>query len=245
MVEAGFLFFVICFVWYIGAMKKIYGLIFDVDGVIADTEAVNAQASIDMFAKLFGLKGVVRADFEAGLGRGAAAYVQAAATMHGLELSDEQVEAATQMRQDNFLAILQKRPLPAFPGVLELLDGAMNRQDFRVAIATSSTREKSQAVLDSAQIPYWKLTYITGSDVKRKKPDPELFLKAAQAAGILPQNCVVIEDAPNGVAAAKAAGCKCIAVTNSTAAEKLTQADLVVDCLTKISIETIISLIDV
>ena len=91
-------------------MAKQYGLIFDVDGVIADTERVNAAASIKVFADLFGVQDVVRADFEAGLGRGAAEYVRSAARVHGLELSDEQVEAATMARQENFLAMLTAEP---------------------------------------------------------------------------------------------------------------------------------------
>ena len=224
-------------------MAADFGLVFDVDGVIADTEAVNARASIAMFAELFGLEGVVRADFEAGLGRGAAAYVRAAATVHGLALSDEQVEAATARRQENFLRVLAEEPLPAFPGVLELMAAGMEHGDVRVAIATSSTREKSEAVLRSAKVPYEQMVYITGSDVAHKKPDPELFLLAAQRSGVDPERCVVIEDAPNGVAAAKAAGSKCIAVTNSTTAQKLGQADLVVDCLTEVNIETVMALI--
>ncbi len=224
-------------------MATLYGLIFDVDGVIADTEGVNARASIAMFAELFGLKGVVRADFEKGLGCGAAAYVRAAAEIHGFNMTDGQVEAATKMRQEKFLAILAQEPLGPFEGVLELMQAAMARADFRVAIATSSTREKSEAVLRSAKVPYGELTYITGSDVSRKKPDPELFLTAASRAGVEPANCVVIEDAPDGVAAAKSAGCKCIAVTNSTSAEKLAAADVVVDSLAEVDIAKVVELI--
>ena len=220
-----------------------YGLIFDVDGVIADTEAVNAQASIEVFEELFGLNGVKRRDFEAGLGRGANAYVRAAAKVHGLKLTDKQVEDATKMRQEKFLAMLENQPLPAFAGVLELMQAAAARGDFRLAIATSSTRQKSQAVLKSAQVPYCQMTYITGSDTKNKKPDPELFLTAARQAGVDPRRCVVIEDATDGVAAAKAAGCKCIAVTNSTTAEKLADADLIVDSLAEVNIERVLTLL--
>ncbi|MFH1614010.1 MAG: HAD family phosphatase [Planctomycetota bacterium] len=225
-------------------MSNLYGLIFDVDGVIADTEEVNARASIKMFADLFGLTGIVRQDFQAGLGRGAEAYVQAAARIHGLHLTPEQVEQATRIRQENFLRILADEPLPAFEGVLELIAAAMARDDFRVAIATSGTREKSQAVLDSAKVPYQKMIYIAGSDVKNKKPHPELFLTAANRCGIEPTRCVVIEDAPNGIAAANAAGSKCIAVTNSTTAENLALADIVVPSLTQVSIETVKTLCD-
>jgi len=96
-----------------------YGLIFDVDGVIADTEAVNAAASIRMFADLFGLQDVKRADFEKGLGRGAEAYVRAAAEEHGFAMTAEQVAQATKVRQEYFLKVLKNNPLPAFPGVLE------------------------------------------------------------------------------------------------------------------------------
>jgi HAD superfamily hydrolase (TIGR01509 family) len=222
----------------------LYGLIFDVDGVIADTEAVNARASIKVFEDLFSLKGVKRRDFEAGLGRGAAEYVKAAALVHDLELTEEQIEKATQLRQQYFLNILSREPLPPFPGVLELIEKAMQREDFRVAIATSSTLEKSRAVLESAQIPYRKMVYITGNDVKNKKPHPELFLIAAERLGIEPAKCVIIEDAPNGVQAAKAAGAKCIVVTNSTDAAKLSEADLVCGSLEQIELATIRKLID-
>lgn len=219
---------------------KTYGLIFDVDGVVADTERVNATASIKVFADLFGLQDVTRSDFEAGLGRGAAEYVRSAARVHGLALSDEQVAAATEARQSNFLAMLEAEPLPAFPGVLELMTAAMQSDKFRVGIATSSTREKSEAVLRSASVPYTKLVYVTGSDVVNKKPHPELFLTAAEKLGIAPDLCTVIEDAPNGVEAAHAAGCRCIAVTNSAGREKLKEADRVVDTLVDVDLQSLI-----
>ncbi len=225
-------------------MTHLYGLIFDVDGVIADTEAVNARASIKVFADLFGIEGVVRKDFEAGLGRGAEEYVKAAAKIHGLELTEEQIQKATQMRQEYFLKVLREEPLPPFPGVLELMDKAMKRKDFHLAIATSGTLEKSRAVLEAAKVPYQKMVYINGDYVKNKKPDPELFLLAAEHIGIAPANCVVIEDAPNGVQAAKAAGAKCIAVTNSTIAENLSVADLICDSLEQIDLKTITELIE-
>ena len=228
----------------LNAMSKTYGLIFDVDGVIADTEAVNARVSIKVFADLFGVEGVVREDFEAGLGRGAQEYVKAAARVHGMELTDEQVEEATQLRQECFLDILSEEPLPPLPGVLELMEKAIGAEDFRVAIATSGTLEKSRAVLEAANVPYQQMVYINGNDVKNKKPDPELFLLAAAGIGIDPANCVVIEDAPNGIQAAKAAGARCIAVTNSADAAKLQRADLICDSLEQIKLDMIRELID-
>ncbi len=222
--------------------KKLYGLIFDIDGVIADTEAVNARVSIRVFADLFGID-VVREDFEAGLGRGAEEYVKAGARTHGTELTDEQVKQATQLRQEYFIKILSEGPLPPFPGVMELMNEAMQREDFRVAIATSGTLEKSRAVLNAVGVPYRKMVYVNGNDVKHKKPDPELFLTAAEGIEIEPAHCVVIEDAPNGVQAAKAAGARCIAVTNSSTADKLAESDLVCDSLEQITLDTITKLI--
>jgi HAD superfamily hydrolase (TIGR01509 family) len=228
----------------LNAMKKIYGLIFDVDGVIADTEAANARASIKVFADFLGLKGVVRKDFEAGLGRGAEEYVKAGARIHGIELTEEQIQKITQLRQEYFLKVLKEESMPPFPGVLELMEKAMSRDDFLLAIATSGTHEKSQAVLEAAKIPYQKMVYIHGDYVKHKKPNPELFILAAKGIDIDPANCVVIEDAPNGVQAAINAGAKCIAVTNSTTAENLSHADLVCESLEEIDLETIINLIE-
>jgi len=225
-------------------MNKLYGLIFDVDGVIADTEAANAKTSIKVFADFLGLEGVVRKDFEAGLGRGAEEYVKAGARTHGLELTDEQIQKITQLRQEYFLKVLKEESMPPFPGVLDLIEKAMQREDFRLAIATSGTHEKSQAVLEAAKIPYKKMVYIHGDHVKHKKPNPELFILAAKGIDIEPVNCVVIEDAPNGVQAAKTAGAKCIAVTNSTTADNLSQANLVCESLEQIDLKTITKLIE-
>ncbi len=224
-------------------MTERYGLIFDVDGVIADSEAVNAEVSIRVFEDLFGVKGVRREDFSQGLGRGSAEYVLAAAQVHGLTLNQAQIERATVVRQDYFIEHLQKNPLEAFCGVRELVAAALQHDDFAAAIATSSTRLKSQAVLTSARIPYERMVYVSGSDVTLKKPHPELFDKAVAQLQLAPERCVVFEDAPNGVAAAKAAGCLCIAVTNSAAAEELKEADRIVNSLEEVDLDQIQALL--
>jgi HAD superfamily hydrolase (TIGR01509 family) len=225
-------------------MNKLYGLIFDVDGVIADTEGPTAEATIQVFEDLFGVKGLKHEDFEAGIGKGAEPYIKAAARVHGLELTEEQLVNAVNMREQNFIRLLQQSPVPAFPGVLELIEVALARPDFRLAIATSSSRQMSEVALKGAKVPYNKMTYVTGSDVKNRKPDPEIFLLAAQSMGIAPAECVVIEDSPGGVEAAKAANAKCIAVTNTATPEKLDRADLVCDSLEQIDPGTITELID-
>jgi len=224
-------------------MDRLYGLIFDVDGVIADTEPVNATVTIRVFQDMFGVQGVKPEDFAAGIGRGAERYILAAAEVHAVKLTDEQLKATAQLREQYLIKAMQDEPLPAFPGVLELMNQALQSRDFRLAIATSATLELSRAILESAKVPYKRMIYVTGSEVKNKKPHPELFLLAAERMGVEPANCIVIEDAPNGIQAAKAAGAKCIAVTNSTTAANLSQADLVCDSLEQIDLETIRKLI--
>lgn len=225
-------------------MDKEYGLIFDVDGVIADTEGVNARATGQVFADLFGVEGITREDFEPGIGRGAEAYVKAGAQAHGVTLTPQQLRQAVRTRQEYFLRLLAGEPLPPFPGVERLLEAGLRDDRCRLAIATSGSRTKSQAVLESAGIPWEKMVYITGDDVTRKKPDPELFLTAAQKLELAPDRCLVIEDAPNGVQAAKAAGCWCLAVTNTTDRENLRLADRIVDSLEEVELENIIGIVD-
>lgn len=225
-------------------MNNQYGLIFDVDGIIADTEGVNARATSQVFADLFGVEGVTREDFEPGIGRGAEAYVEAGAEAHGITLSSEQLQQAVRNRQEYFLRLLAEEPLPPFPGVESLIEAGLRNDRCRLAIATSGSRTKSQAVLESAGISYKQMVYITGDDVTWKKPDPELFLTAAGRLQIPPERCLVVEDAPNGVEAAKAAGCRCLAVTNTTDQEHLRLADRVVDSLKTVTFEEIFRIID-
>ncbi len=226
-------------------MNKLYGLIFDVDGVIADTEAVNAKVTARVFEELFRLTGVRDEDFIAGIGRGDEEYVRAGARAHGLELSNEQANAGTLLREKYFMETLTKTPLPTFAGVRELMDAALASGNFRLAIATSGSFEKSRAIVKSVKVPYEKMVHVSGNDVKRRKPAPDLFLLAAERLGIKPERCAVIEDAPDGVRAAKAAGAKCIAVTNTTTAERLSEADLVCDSLEEITLATITGLVGV
>ncbi len=153
------------------------------------------------------------------------------------------LQAVVDARQRNFLAILDAGPLPAFPGVLALMEEALGSEDVCVGIATSSTRKKSQAVLQAAEVPYTRMVYVCGDDVTKKKPDPEVFSLTCQRLNMAPQRCVVLEDAPNGVQAAHAAGCRCIAVTNTHKPSALTQADQVVGSLAEIDLMNIRNLI--
>jgi len=209
-------------------------MIFDVDGVVADTEVLNARASVMMFSELYGTQ-VQPEDFRLFVGTGDERYVKGVAEQYGVEID---TATAVERRKQNFFRLLRDEPLPAMPGVIELVQAARRADDVKVAVATSGNKDKQFPVIEGTGLKLeWFDAVITGEDVTRKKPDPQIYLVTAGRLGIAPELCVVFEDAPAGVAAAKAAAMKCVAVTSSVEAEKLQEADLVVDSLAALNLE--------
>ncbi|WP_068426369.1 HAD-IA family hydrolase [Janibacter terrae] len=122
----------------------------------------------------------------------------------------------------------------ALPGVHDALAALV---DVPVAVATSATRELARVRLTAAEIGIDEV--VTFDDVERGKPHPDPFLLAAQRLGVDPTECLVCEDAPSGVAAARAAGCAVLAVTTTSGADALADADLVVDSLADVTFEVV------
>ncbi len=214
-----------------------WGLIFDVDGVIADTEALNARASVQMFAQLYGVT-VQPEDFRPFVGTGDERYVEGVAEKYGVQIDTQE---AVQRRAENFFHLLQSSSLPAAPGVLELVEAGRVDERVRLAIATSGQKAKQFPVIEGTGLKLdWFDAIITGDDIDRKKPDPQIYVRTAQYLGLPPERCVVIEDAPAGVAAAKAAGMFCVAVTSSVGRDALKLADLVVDSLLEVTVQLLI-----
>ena len=210
-----------------------WGLLFDVDGVIADTEALNAHASVLMFAELYGVT-VQPEDFQPFIGAGDERYVAGVAEQYGVALD---VEAAVARRAENFFKLLHDGPLPAAPGVRELVDQARATEHVKLAIATSCRKDKQFPVIEGTGLQLeWFEAVITGDDVTHKKPDPQIYRLAGERLGLPPERCVVIEDAPVGVQAAQAAGMRCVAVLSSAPREVLTGADLIVESLEEVSV---------
>ncbi len=111
----------------------------------------------------------------------------------------------------------------------------------RVAVASSADKIKVSANLEKAGLPLpgWGAV-ITGEDVANKKPAPDIFLAAAARLGVSPEACVVVEDAVNGVQAAKAAGMRCVAVAQTFPAEQLQTADLVRQTISGVSLSDLL-----
>lgn len=211
-----------------------FGLIFDVDGVLGDTERLSEQATIKMYRELYNLH-VEPEVFRPYIGTGAERYCLGPAAERGVTIN---LEEAIERRHAHFVALLEGGLDISFPGGSALIELVHAAPDWKLAIATSSPGKKSRLTLQAAKVNTDLFdAWIHGDMVTNKKPDPEIYFTACKAIGIAPENCVVIEDAITGIQASKAAGCPTIAITNSFPAAELAQADHIVDSLDAVDMD--------
>jgi len=195
--------------------------IFDIDGVLADSEPLICAAACAMFRER-GLT-VHPEDFEPFVGAGENRYIGGVAEKYGFPLEIAEAKARTYAL---YLDLVPEK-LTVFPGAVELVT-ACRAAGWPCAVASSADRIKVEANLRKIGLPWetWQAV-VTAEDVVRRKPDPAIFLMAAERIGVPPARCTVVEDAVNGIAAAKAAGMRCVAVATSFSPDKLAQADAV------------------
>jgi HAD superfamily hydrolase (TIGR01509 family) len=201
--------------------SKIRAVIFDMDGVLTDSEPLINAAAIAMFQEK-GLH-VLPEDFVPFVGAGEDRYIGGVAEKYNFPLNLPQAKHRT---YEIYLDLVPSR-LQVFPGAQELVH-TCRRASLKVAVASSADRIKVAANLEKIGLPVasWDAV-VTGEDVRAKKPAPEIFLSAASKLNLKPAECVVVEDAVNGVQAAKAASMRCVAVAQTFAPERLHEADLV------------------
>jgi beta-phosphoglucomutase len=200
---------------------SILAVIFDMDGVLTDSEPLINEAAVAMFRE-HGLT-VRSEDFLPFVGTGEDRYLGGVAEQYGVTLN---LKTAKHRTYEIYLELVPAK-LRAFPGATELVSNC-REAGFKVAVASSADLIKIDANLNKIGLPAarWD-AIVSAEDVQRKKPAPDIFLSAATRLGMAPDQCVVIEDAVNGVLAAKAALMRCVAVAQTFPAEKLTGADLV------------------
>ena len=188
--------------------SKIKGIIFDMDGVLVDSEMVMANASV-LGMKDYNIDASPE-DFVPYFGTDDKTYFGSVVRQHGGEYTQEIAEHI----YDIYCEIAPAQII-TFPKVPETL-AKIHEKGYKTAIASSSIKRKLDVNISSAGINLESLdAVVCGSDVKNKKPDPEIFLKAAEKLGLAPENCLVAEDAISGVKAAKAAGMYCFGVTTT------------------------------
>ena len=214
--------------------QKISTIIFDMDGVLTDSEPLINAAAIAMF-KEKGLT-VQPDDFLPFVGTGEERYVGGVAEKYHFPLD---AAAAKQRTYEIYLDLVPSQ-LEAFSGVHELIS-TCRQAGLRVAVASSADRIKVVANLQKIELPpeSWDAV-VTGELVTHKKPAPDIFLLAAQSLGVKPGECVVVEDAVNGIQAAKAAGMRCVAVAQTLPAHLLHEADVVRDRISDVTLTDLV-----
>jgi len=207
-------------------------VLFDLDGVIVDSRPHHLSAwhalareqrlehAPDYFTQTFGLRNNA-----------------ILAPLLGEERAGE-LTALAARKEELFRAEARGR-LVALPGVRELLD-FLDAQGVPKAIVTSTPRANLELILETLRLEGRFEALVAEEDAAKGKPDPEGFLVAAQRLGVAPERCVVIEDAPAGLQAAKAAGMRAIGVTTTHPAADLGDADLVVESLSEEAVRTFI-----
>lgn len=203
------------------SMSSSRAVIFDMDGVLVNSEPLHERAFYQVvaelgYAKTHGLKFsdyVGRSDFELWQD-----FVAKNNPPHSLE------ELLQRKRERVIKVILENEPI--FPGLLPLLEQLAPH--FKLGLASGSERAVVQTVLSLKNLRRFFPVVVTAADVKKGKPAPDIFLLAAKMLGAAPQECAVIEDSKPGVTAGLAAGMQVIAITNTHPAHELQHAHHVV-----------------
>ena len=188
--------------------------LFDMDGVLADNSDFHVQAWT-VYSRRFGRELTVD-DIKRRLGFNNRDYMR---FVLGREPTAEEVASSTTEKEALYRTIYQPH-LVTPPGLIKLLDAAQ-RESIPCGVATSAPDDNVRFVLDGLGIRRYFQQVVDASHVKNSKPDPEIYLKAAERLGVSPAHCIVFEDAIAGIQAGHAAGMQVIAITTSYPAEIL------------------------
>ncbi len=215
-------------------------VIFDVDGVLVDSY----QAHFDSWQRLADERGchkLTATEFLETFGRTSREII--AELWPGAPLADHEIAALDDYKEELFRDVLRSR-FQAMPGAAALID-ALHAANFSIAAGSSGPPDNVYLVLDLLQRRDRFDAIVTGTDVTRGKPDPEVFLTCARRLDIPPHRCAVIEDAMVGVEAANRAGMTSIAlVTPPRNPDMFQHADHIVRSLTELDPTTIRSWLD-
>jgi len=213
--------------------KQLQAVLFDMDGVLLDSEEYICRAGIMMFKE----KGydLSPEDFTEFTGMGENRYLGGVAEKNGIPFELEKDKART---YDIYAEIVAGKLKP-FDGVLEFIEKCKSR-GLKLAVASSADPGKVKVNLQEIGIqPSTFGTIVTGLDIEHKKPAPDIFLKAAANLGVDASRCLVIEDAISGVSAGLAAGARVLALTTSFSAAELKEADWIAPLLTDVGDEVL------
>ncbi len=199
-------------------------VIFDVDGVLVDSYDAHLRSWV-LMARAHGLA-ITEDEFASTFGQTSREII---ARFWGTDLADAAREDLDAHKEAIYRDLI-RADFPAMPGAVELID-ALAATGFLLAVGSSGPPENVDLTLERLGRRDAFRAVVTGRDVTRGKPDPQVFQLAAARLDVAADRCVVVEDAPVGIAAARAAGMASVALVGTVPAEQLGAADLVAHSL--------------
>ncbi len=194
-------------------LRKKKAVIFDFDGVLADTGKIHEQAYREVLATL----GITHFDYKSYAG------MKTEDVMRHFASDEEKVKRMTQQKQERALALLQGvAPFPFATNLLALL----KNKGIKIGLATSASRTRTTLMLENLGMQFDAI--ITGDDVAHAKPAPEIYEKVLAELGVTADEALVIEDSPAGIRAGKQAGIEVVGVVQTEKKEALQEADFIV-----------------
>jgi len=209
----------------LGKNRVFSALILDCDGVIVDSEPYSCRAWNVAFQDEFGIKDI-GSDYDSILGKNTYDAAIFYLRRFGLDASDATVERLMLLKENAYFD-LARNNLTAIEGVEKVIEQA-HRIGWKAAVASSGTREKVTFNLDQVNLGDSFDVIACSRKGMRGKPYPDIFLDAAEKLREPVRQCVVIEDTPNGIRAAKHAEMYVIAIATTFAASQLTEADMII-----------------
>lgn len=217
----------------------ISAIIFDMDGVIVDSEPVHYDIETSVMTEL-GIS-ITEKEYHAYVGRTAMDMWTDLIDRFKLDISVEEVIQKSRAMYHHRLHYTDQPH--AIDGTVALIKG-LHEMGKKLVLASSSTLENIHLVIGKHQLSQYFDQIVGGDEVTCGKPDPEIFNLAATRVKTLPSQCLVIEDSRNGVAAAKAAGMRCIGFNNpSSPGQLLYDADLVVTDMSELTAHNIFDIL--
>ncbi|MBA2436238.1 MAG: beta-phosphoglucomutase family hydrolase [Chthoniobacterales bacterium] len=213
-----------------------FGAIFDWDGVVIDSGRLHAR-SWQLLADELG-RTLTPDSFIRGFGMKSDRIIE---EIHGWAKERSEIARLANRKEALYRELVADGQIAPLPGVVEWLH-RLNEAAVPCAVASSTARQNIDAVLRRIGLEEAFREIISAQDVVHGKPDPEVFLKAADRLGIVPARSVVFEDAHVGIEAAHAAGMKVVAVATTHPREELLAADLVVRRLDELTVERVATL---
>lgn len=211
-------------------------VIFDMDGVIIDSEPIHFAVEKNLFDDL-GLT-ISQQEHQSFIGTTGEAMWSHIKSKYRLEHSVAELVNLSGKRYLDYISSYKKNIL--LPGVIDLLED-LYRNKVQLILASSSSKEHIEFILQRFKLKRYFKTVVSGDAVNRSKPAPDIFLYAADQLKVMPEECIVIEDSKNGVSAAKSAGMRCIGFKNPNSGNQdLTEADIMIDSFLSINHQNLI-----